>query len=138
MAIGRMTALRKPQGGVRGIVCGDLFRRMVSRTMAQQFGPEIEQACSPFQYALSTRAGTESVAHALQASTALEEDTTILSIDDISAFDSISRSAMLEGLNSLPEARASLKYVRFFYGRESEYLWNDDDGTDHFIHQAIF
>ncbi len=75
---------------------------------------------------MSTRAGTESVAHALQACTALQDDTTILSIDGISAFDSISRSAMLEGLNSLPEARASLKYVRFFYGRESENLWNDD------------
>ena len=34
--MGRMTALRKADGGVRGIVVGDLFRRLVSRTIAQQ------------------------------------------------------------------------------------------------------
>ena len=34
--LGRMTALRKPNGGVRGIVVGDTFRRAVSRSVAQQ------------------------------------------------------------------------------------------------------
>ena len=28
---GRLTALRKPDGGVRGIVVGDVFRRVVAR-----------------------------------------------------------------------------------------------------------
>ena len=31
---GRITALAKPDGGVRGIVAGDVFRRLVSRTSA--------------------------------------------------------------------------------------------------------
>ena len=35
--LGRMTALAKPDGGVRGIVVGDVFRRVVARTIAQQF-----------------------------------------------------------------------------------------------------
>ena len=34
--MGRMTALHKPSGGVRGIVAGDVIRRLVARTMAQQ------------------------------------------------------------------------------------------------------
>ena len=33
--LGRMTALRKPSGGVRGIVVGDVLRRLVARTVAQ-------------------------------------------------------------------------------------------------------
>ena len=33
---GRMIALQKPLGGVRGIVVGDVVRRLVARTMAQQ------------------------------------------------------------------------------------------------------
>ena len=37
--IGRMTALQKPQGGIRGIVVGDFIRRMVSRTIAPAVGP---------------------------------------------------------------------------------------------------
>ena len=41
--IGRMTALQKPQGGVRGIVVGDFMRRVVARTLAQQLGPAVEQ-----------------------------------------------------------------------------------------------
>ena len=34
--VGRMTALRKPDGGVRGIVAGDVIRRLVSRTIAKR------------------------------------------------------------------------------------------------------
>ena len=33
-----MTALAKPDGGVRWIVAGDVIRRLVARTMAQQLG----------------------------------------------------------------------------------------------------
>ena len=34
--LGQMTALRKPDGGVRGIVVGDIVRRLVARTIAKQ------------------------------------------------------------------------------------------------------
>ena len=84
--LGRMTALTKPDGGVRGIVAGDVVRRLVSRTMAQQMGKVVESATSPFQYALSTMAGT--------ALTELHPEETVTSIDGISAFDLISREAM--------------------------------------------
>ena len=67
--LGRLTALRKTGGGVRGIVAGDVIRRLTSRTMAQQLGEVVKRATSPFQYALSTRAGCECIAHALQALT---------------------------------------------------------------------
>ena len=36
LKLGRLSALRKPDGGVRGIVVGDTFHRIVARTMAQQ------------------------------------------------------------------------------------------------------
>ena len=63
LKLGRITALQKARGGVRGIVAGDIVRRLVSRTMAQQSGPEVERATAPFQYAMRTRAGCECVAH---------------------------------------------------------------------------
>ena len=63
--MGRMTALQKPTGGVRGIVAGDIIRRLVSRTMAQQIRKKVEKATALFQYALSTRAGCECIAHAI-------------------------------------------------------------------------
>ena len=92
---GRLTALTKPDGGVRGIVAGDVIRRLVARTMAQQMAQIVERATAPHQYALSTRGGCECVAHVLQGLTELDLETTVTSIDGIGAFDTISREAML-------------------------------------------
>ena len=94
--IGRMTALQKPQGGVRGIVVGDFMRRVVARTFAQQLRLAVGQHTSPFQFALSTKSGCERVAHIAQAMTDLDPTTTLLSVDGIGAFDLISREAMLQ------------------------------------------
>ena len=57
LRMGRLTALQKPGGGVRGIVCGDLVRRLVARSIAQQISSAVAEATSPFQYALTTKAG---------------------------------------------------------------------------------
>ena len=78
--MGRMTALQKASGGVRGIVAGDMVRRLVAKTIAQQTRAPVEVATAPFQYALSTRAGRECVAHALQALTDADPRATILSV----------------------------------------------------------
>ena len=48
--LGRMTALRKPSGGVRGIVVGDVLRRLVARTVAQVLGNNFKAATAPHQY----------------------------------------------------------------------------------------
>ena len=39
LGLGRIAALSKPAGGARGIVVGDFLRRLVARTLAQQFAP---------------------------------------------------------------------------------------------------
>ncbi len=49
MRLGRLTALRKPDGGVRRIVAGDVVRRLVSRAIAQQMVDEVETATT-FSY----------------------------------------------------------------------------------------
>ena len=52
----RMTALQKSNGRVRGIATGDVFRRLVSKALAQQFAGVFNEATAPFQFALQTRA----------------------------------------------------------------------------------
>ena len=64
-----MTALNKRDGGVRGIATGTVFRRLVAKTLARQFSKEVEDACAPFQFALSTRAGVDCVGHAVRVVT---------------------------------------------------------------------
>ena len=76
----RMTALSKPDGGVRGIVVGDILRRLVARTMAKQIAKKVEEITAPFQYALTTKAGCECVAHISQTLTELNQETTIISL----------------------------------------------------------
>ena len=98
--------------------------------------PAVERYTAPFQYALKTRAGTECAAHVLQALTEADPNATVLSIDGISAYDLISRRAILEALRRVPGGDQVLPFVRLFYDRQSTYLWEDDAGTVHHIVQG--
>ena len=82
---------------------------------------------------MSTRAGTECVAHALQALTELDPRATVVSIDGVSAFDLISRRSMLEALATVDGGPAVLPFVRVFHGQHSTYLWEDQEGLIHRI-----
>ena len=122
-------------GRIRGLVVGDLLRRVVSRSIAQHYGKTIHTACSPYQFALSTRAGTEAVVHALTATTQLSPTQTIFSVDGVGAYDTISRASMLRGLHATAGANACLPFVRMFYTETSHYVWHDGDGQPHMVTQ---
>ena len=47
--LGRLTALRKPDGGVRGIVVGEILRRLIARSIAKQMAKSVEAATLPDQ-----------------------------------------------------------------------------------------
>ena len=79
-------------GGARGIATGTSFRRLIAKTLARQFGKVVESACAPFQFALSTRAGTDCVEHAVRVMTDADPDATILSVDGVGAYDHVLRS----------------------------------------------
>ena len=95
---GQLNSGRGVKSDSHGIVVGDIIRRLVSRTMAQQIRKKVEKATTPFQYALSTRAGCECIARAIQAMTDANPHCTVLSLNGIGAYDTISRRAMLSGL----------------------------------------
>ena len=67
LAMARLTALRKQDGGVRGIATGDTFRRLVSKTLAREWAAKFDQATRPFQFALQARAGTDALAAHVRA-----------------------------------------------------------------------
>ena len=83
LRMGRMTALKKRSGGIRGIVVGEILRRLVARTMAQSLGSALKTATAPHQYALTARSGCESIAHALQGLTDLDLEATVMSVDGL-------------------------------------------------------
>ena len=86
----------------------------------------------PFQYALSTRAGAESLARALRVGTELAPRATVLSVDGVGAYD----HAMLAGLLQHDSLHGLLPYARQFYGRQSEYLRYDGEGNVHSVVQG--
>ena len=106
--LGRLTALGKPDGGVRGIVVGDIIRRLAARTFAKQVPKKAEATTAPFQYTLSTEAGCECVPHILQSVTDVDSSATVISIDGVGAYDLTSRNGMLEGGDQI------LPFVRCF------------------------
>ena len=91
----RLTALTKPDGRVRGIATGCYLRRLVAMTLAKQFCKVFEAECSPFQYALSTRAGTD--CDMLRAATDANPTATIPSVDGIGAYDHVHRQRCWPG-----------------------------------------
>ena len=70
LRLGTMTALRKEGGGVRGGRRGRSDSN--TWTVAQKSGLAVNAAAAFFQYSLSTWAGCECIAHALQALTELD------------------------------------------------------------------
>ena len=80
-------------------------------------------ATAPCQYALSTRAGCECVAHAVRALTDLDPEATILSIDGTSANDLISRRAMLTGLGRVDGGGQVVPFMKLFCGPPPQYWW---------------
>ena len=49
--MGGLTVLSKFDGGVRGIVAGDVVHKLVARMISQQLAPAVESATSPHQFA---------------------------------------------------------------------------------------
>ena len=118
LRVGRIVALQKPNGrGVRALVVGDVFRRLVGRTLAQSFAPRFQQACLPHQYGLTTRAGTEALTRVLRTAVEVDPRATILSVDAIGAFDHVSRQAMLGALSSHPGLQPLSCPERLYVGR---------------------
>ena len=136
LRMGCITALSKPDGGVLGITVGDILRRLVSRTVAQQYSKRVEIATALFQYALSTRVGCECIAHVIQTLTGINEEATVVSIDGVGVFDLISRNAMLQAFLEIDGGDQIMPFVRQFYGRPSTHLWEDEMGEVHEIAQG--
>ena len=76
---------------------------------------------APFQHALGTSAGCECIAHVLQGITDLDSRATVTSIDGTSAYDLISPSAMMQGIQKVHGA--AVVFV------PSTHLWEDEKGT---------
>ena len=75
------------------------------------------------------------MSHVLRTLLEIDANTTLLSVDDVGAFDLISRKAMMEGLLDMPNGGKLLPFVRHFHGSPS-FLWEDEMVTVNFVPQG--
>ena len=66
----------------------------------------------------------------------LDPMATVLSVDGVGAFDLVSRTSMLRGLQGVEGGGSVLPFVRQFYGGPSSFLWDDACGNTHDIFQG--
>ena len=123
---GRMTALSKDDGGVRGIVTGDVVRRLVARPLLNNWAQQLSQPQHPINMLSPPVLGVSVLLIAIQALCGLNPRATVTSVDGIGAYDSISRRAMLEGLMQVEGGSATIP----------KYWWEDDVGEIHTIVQG--
>ena len=98
--------------------------------------PAVQKATSPFQYALTTKAGGECVAHAIQSLTDLDSRATVLSIV-ASAHSTWNRELRCwVDFTTSVGATKHPPFVLQFYSEPSQHFWTDDSGDTHVIHQG--
>ena len=83
---------------MHGIVSGTSFCRLVAKYLARQYSKDVERACAPFQFALSTKTGTDCVGHEIHALTDASRTANVLSVDGIGAYDNVFQSTMVSEL----------------------------------------
>ena len=110
--------------------------RLFARTISKQIMKEAEEATAPHQHAFGTKVGCGCVAHILQSSTDEDEHDTVVSVDGIGAYDTISRRAMLQGVMWVPSGDRVLPFLKQFYSSPSVYVWEDVMGTQHEVTQG--
>ena len=71
-----LTAILKPNSRVRGISSGDIFRRLVAKTLAKQFQNDLRQAVRPHNFGIYDRSGTDAAIHMLRYLTDVHPDKT--------------------------------------------------------------
>ena len=100
LALSKLTALRKPGGGVRPIAAPSLLRRLAGRLLVNTRKAELASALGRHQYAVGTAAGTETLAHTARALTEADPTLVLLALDAKNAFCSANREACLQQLRA--------------------------------------
>ena len=95
------------------IAVGEVLRRLVAKVISSSVNATIAKSLCPLQLGVSTKGGCEAIVHAAGLALAHLEDHWALSVDFRNAFNSISRTHMLEELrHHIPQASS---FVEFCY-----------------------
>ncbi|GJZ48170.1 reverse transcriptase domain-containing protein [Tanacetum coccineum] len=111
-----LTPLVKPGGGIRPIVVGTIWRRLVSKVSATMIGHSLDGYLDGLQFGVGVPGGGEAILHAVNR---LVEDRgddvglSMLLVDFQNAFNLVDRTVMLEEVRL--RCPAISRWVEFYY-----------------------
>ena len=93
LAAARLIALPKGDRDVRPIAVGEVFRRLVARSICLQEKATMADILSPMQYGVAVPGGLDQIVHQIQAGLEAHDDWGLFKCDLQNAFNSVSREA---------------------------------------------
>jgi len=127
LAGARLTALCKPNGDVRPIAAGNIFRRIAAKCACSLLKARVRALLSPLQLGVAFPAGCERIVHTMRKTLAEQwhdPDFVVLKVDFSNAFNSVSRRVLLEECQQhFPEL---LPWVYYCYGSVSHLFYQDE------------
>ena len=100
----------------------------MAKCLSRQFISKVEKVCASYKFAMSARAGTDCVGHAIRATTDHNPRTTVLLIDRVGPYDLVLRSAMLSKLLEVESLRGLLFFVWSAHSCPSVYHGQQEGG----------
>ncbi|KAD3066955.1 hypothetical protein E3N88_34835 [Mikania micrantha] len=134
-----LTPLLKPDNGIRPIVVGMIWRRLVSKAAMRGVGKEMAKYLGDFQFGVGVPSGPEAVLHS--ANRFLNEfhsdgSLAMLTVDFTNAFNLVSRTALLHEVRT--RCPSISLWVDFLYGQparlyveEECFKYDDKYSLDH-------
>eukprot|EP00884_Botryococcus_braunii_P023022 jgi/Botrbrau1/9403/Bobra.0252s0028.1 len=101
---GPATPLLEPQGGIRPIAVGSIFRRLASKVAARAALPVVGPHLRPLQVGVGVRGGGEALVHVLHRVVEARKDdqsVSLLQLDFQNAFNLVSRAKFLSQIRAL-------------------------------------
>lgn len=119
----RLIALNKKDGGVRPIAISNTWRRLVAKLVAKIGSKKCSDLFNGTQFGIGIRSGCEVAVHVTRQILNDHPDYTIIKLDYTNAFNSVSRSHMLEKVAStFPSA---YPFISQAYMKPSFLLYNN-------------
>lgn len=117
---GSLTALQKPDGGLRPIAVGVTWRCLVGKVLAALASGDVRTYLKPLQVGVGTTGGCEAVEHVVRqwlGRNSTDKDRVFTMMDLSNAFNCLDRSAFRQAVRRVAPALAP--WVDFCYGEAS-------------------
>ncbi|XP_026446662.1 uncharacterized protein LOC113347258 [Papaver somniferum] len=121
-----LTPLLKPDGGLRPIAVGTIWRRLCSKIAATSVGSEMANYLGDYQFGVGIPCGGESILHAANKIMELkgaQNTITMMLVDFANAFNLVDRTSLISEVRA--RCPGITRWVEFCYAQPARLYYND-------------